>query len=115
IVKGGRHLLALINEVLDFARIEAGRLSFSMEPVPVTDVVWQVLELVRPLAEKLNVAVSSEEEIACERYVQADRQRLTQVLLNLLWNAVKYNHDGGAVSVWGEAQASGRFRIMVTD
>jgi signal transduction histidine kinase/ActR/RegA family two-component response regulator len=99
ILKGGRHLLALINEVLDIARIESGRLSLSAEPVRVKEVLREALDLVTPLAAQKNVEINSLEINSCERYVFADHQRLKQVILNLLSNAVKYNRDGGSVTI----------------
>ncbi|HEX7239820.1 MAG TPA: PAS domain S-box protein, partial [Longimicrobiaceae bacterium] len=97
ILKAGRHLLQLINEVLEIARIESGRQSLSLEPVRVGTVLHEAFGLVRPLAEQWGVEL---EETAWPHgavYVQADRQRLTQVLLNLLSNAIKYNRPGGRV------------------
>ncbi len=98
ILKAGRHLLGLIDEVLALSRIEAGRMNLSLEPVAVAEVAQECLSLVKQQA--------AERGVRCENlchdpdpgetcYVQADRQRLRQVLLNLLSNAVKYNHEGG--------------------
>jgi signal transduction histidine kinase/ActR/RegA family two-component response regulator len=97
IVKGGRHLLMLINEVLDIARIEAGKLSISLEPVLVSDALAKAVDLVRPqaAARRVELAIAPVDDV----HVTADRQRLQQVLLNLLSNAVKYNREGGAVTV----------------
>lgn len=115
ILKGGRHLLELINEVLDIARIEAGHLSLSPEPVAVSDVVAQVTDLVRPLGASRGITVMSTlPSDASALHVQADRQRLTQVLMNLVANAVKYNRDGGSVRVSCVAKAE-RVRLAVTD
>jgi PAS domain S-box-containing protein len=102
IMKGGRHLLDLINEVLDIARIEAGRLSISPEPIRLQEILGEVAALVRPLAEGRNVSI--ERIITCPFYALADRQRLKQVLLNLFSNAVKYNARGGMVRAHCEAQ-----------
>ncbi|MGH7277552.1 MAG: ATP-binding protein, partial [Candidatus Rokuibacteriota bacterium] len=113
ILKGGRHLLVLINEVLDIARIEAGKLSISLEPVFVSDVVRGAIDLLRPQAAARRVQLP--EALSCDRYVTADRQRLQQVLLNLLSNAVKYNHEGGAVTLVCEELPGGRVRIAVGD
>ncbi|HYS17598.1 MAG TPA: ATP-binding protein [Candidatus Binatia bacterium] len=113
ILRGGRHLLALINEVLDIARIEAGKLSISLEPVPAGDVVNSALDLVRPQAASRGIRLPA--AIACDDHVMADRQRLQQVLLNLLSNAVKYNREGGAVSVSCDVGPAGRFRLTVAD
>src|SRR5205814_2973479 len=88
ILKGGRHLLALINEVLEITRIEAGRLALSPEPVSLLELMQECLDLVRPMAAErdlqLRIGVSAQHNW----YVLADRQRLKQVLLNLLSNAI---------------------------
>ncbi len=115
IVSGGRHLLELITEVLDIARIEAGRLSLSPEPVRLDDVVPRAVDLVRPLAASRNIVVDVEPLPADDPAVFADRQRLMQVLLNLLSNAVKYNRDRGRVTVRFQSVPPGRFRISVAD
>lgn len=99
IIKGGRHLLELINEILDIAKVEAGRIGLSIEPVRLGEVVVETLALIRPLAAARSISISYEGDQEFERYVLADRQRLKQVLLNLLSNAVKYNRDGGTVVV----------------
>ena len=113
ILKGGRHLLTLINEVLDIARIEAGKLSISLEPVLAGDVVRSALDLIRPQAAARTIQIL--EPAPLRRYVTADRQRLQQVLLNLLSNAVKYNRQGGVVRVGCEDGPSGRLRFTVAD
>jgi PAS domain S-box-containing protein len=99
IIKGGRHLLELINEVLDIARVEAGRIAMSLEPVHLGDAIADVLALIRPLAEARQIAVTGGGHQGCQHLVLSDRQRLKQVLLNLLSNAVKYNREGGSVHV----------------
>jgi CheY-like chemotaxis protein len=113
ILRAGRHLLGLIDEVLDISRIEAGRLRLSLEPVPVRETLGQAIQLVRPAASAMDVAVDAE-AIDEDLHVLADRQRLQQVLLNLLSNAVKYNRPRGSVRVACE-RAGERLRIAVTD
>ncbi len=113
ILKGGRHLLGLINEVLDVARIEAGRLSLSLEPVVLEDVVRGALDLVRPLAAARGVLLPSPP--AWNRSVMADRQRLQQVLLNLLSNAIKYNREGGSITVGAADATADRLRLTISD
>jgi signal transduction histidine kinase/ActR/RegA family two-component response regulator len=115
ILKGGRHLLTLINEVLDIARIEAGRLSFSLEPVRVHDAIARVLDLARPLAAERRIAVETDGTAVGHRHVLADSQRLQQVLLNLVSNGIKYNRPGGTLSVTCREASPGRLRITVSD
>jgi PAS domain S-box-containing protein len=115
ILSGGRHLLDLINEVLDISRIEAGRLSLSPEPLAVADLLRHSADLMRPLASAREIDVTIDESAAGTRHVRADRQRLIQVLLNFLGNAVKYNRRGGRVTIAGHPAGAGRFRISVTD
>jgi CheY-like chemotaxis protein len=99
ILQGGQHLLGLINEVLDITKIEAGRVSLSLEPVQLNGVVQEVLDLEGPLAEEAGVELAIEEPEAFGVTVRADRQRLRQIVLNLVGNAVKYNRRGGKVTL----------------
>jgi PAS domain S-box-containing protein len=115
ILKGGRHLLELINEVLNIARIEAGHSDLSTEPVPIHEVIRESLDLMHPLASQHGVHINGAEAMSCTSYVMADRQRLKQILINLLSNAVKYNCEGGSVSITYEQAASGRLSIRVSD
>ena len=96
ILKAGRHLLHLINEVLEISRIEAGREQFSLEPVALSPVLEEALGLVRPLAQQHGITLHGG-QWPVDAYVHADRQRLVQVLLNLLSNAIKYNRPNGSV------------------
>jgi len=114
ILKAGHHLLQLINEVLDIARIEAGRVGVFTGPVQVGEVVREVLDLMAPAAAAKRIQVGGEAAASPER-VLADRQRLKQVLLNLLSNAVKYNSPEGRVEVTLRAPAPGRLRLLVSD
>jgi PAS domain S-box-containing protein len=114
--KGGQHLLELINEVLEISRIQSGNLSVSLEPVHVGSAVAEVLDLVEPLAAEHEVSLENQlEPEDAGRYVQADLQRLKQVLLNLLSNGIKYNRQGGAVRVSLESVSPERVLILVTD
>jgi PAS domain S-box-containing protein len=115
ILSAARHLLALINEVLDIAAIEAGRLPLSVEPVALADVVGEAVTLIRPLADQHNILLVGDSTTICDQHVLADRQRLKQILLNLLSNAVKYNREGGSVRLYCEPAPGGRFRIKVAD
>jgi signal transduction histidine kinase len=115
ILNGGRHLLDLINEVLDISRIEAGRMSLSLAPVPVAQTLLEALELVRPLLDQRGIRLLTPPEALCDLHVRADRQRLKQILLNLLSNAVKYNRQGGAVTISCEQTQRPGLRIAVSD
>jgi signal transduction histidine kinase/CheY-like chemotaxis protein len=115
ILKAGKHLLQLVDEVLDISRIEAGELSFSVEPVPIARLLEEARELIEPLAEGRSVTVHPPRTAEGISYVRADSQRLKQVLINLLSNAVKYNREGGAVEVSVESEGSDRVRIAVKD
>ena len=114
ILRAGRHLLHLIDEVLDVARIEQGRLSLVVEPVHLGEVVREALDLIRPLAAPGHIHIRSEAS-PFDRHLLADRQRLKQVVMNLLSNAVKYNRPGGAVTVSCRPTREGRVRIGVAD
>jgi signal transduction histidine kinase len=115
ILRGGRHLLDLINEVLDISRIESGNLAISLEPVRLDEALVDVLALVAPLAEDRHVKLSHDLRGLGQRLVRADRQRLNQALLNLLSNAIKYNRRGGVASVFLEEAGTERIRILVRD
>lgn len=113
IIKAGRHLLDLINEVLDLARIEAGRISLSLEPVRVADLLAEVTAMMEPLVAERSIRM----EVQCEPedlHVRSDRQRLKQVLLNLVSNGVKYNRDQGRLVLRALADRE-RVRITVRD
>jgi PAS domain S-box-containing protein len=117
IVKGGRHLLELINDVLDLARVESGKFTISPEPVALGSLVAECLVLLRPLAKTGNVQLLDAPH-DCNVHVRADRTRLKQVLLNLLSNAIKYNRTGGSVSVLCVSEADGAepsVRLRVKD
>jgi signal transduction histidine kinase/CheY-like chemotaxis protein len=115
VLKAARHLLNLINEVLDLARIEAGRLAVSPEPVALADAVNEALDLIAPLASERHVTVRADTTgIADDLHVSADQNRLKQVLLNLFSNAIKYNRAGGKVEVSFET-ADGRVRTRIAD
>lgn len=116
IIGAGQHLLDLINEVLDLARVEAGQIDLSLESVPVTTAVKDVLRLVRPLADKRRIQCRLTG--TAKLGVLADRTRLKQVLLNLVSNAIKYNREGGEVTVDVQRiqeNGNARVRLSVTD
>lgn len=114
ILKGGRHLLELINEVLDISRIESGTMSLSLEPVHLGSVLADALSLIHPLAGKAGVRLAVDPAIA-DVHVHADRHRLKQVLVNVLSNAVKYNRPGGQVSAQCTEPLAGRIELAISD
>jgi len=112
IVRAGWHLLGLVNEVLDLARIEAGRIELSLDGVSIDDLVDECRGEIAAVAAKREIKITA--ETGETLYARADRMRLRQVLLNLLSNAVKYNRDGGEVRV--SARATGNtVRVAVSD
>ncbi len=115
ILKGGRHLLTLVNEVLDIARIEAGRITLSLEPVSVSTVIQEAVDLIRPQAAARRIRLLTPAVQGKAVYVRAEQQHLKQVLVNLLSNGVKYNREGGTLTVTGQAVPDGRYRLTVTD
>jgi signal transduction histidine kinase/ActR/RegA family two-component response regulator len=113
--RAGEHMLALVDDVLDIARIEAGRLTMSLEPVALAEVLEGALELTRPLAARQNVEVVGSAEQAADACVLADAHRLKQVVLNLIGNAIKYNRPGGEVRIELRTDTPDRTRILVSD
>ncbi|HXE97104.1 MAG TPA: ATP-binding protein [Dongiaceae bacterium] len=113
ISKAGNHLLELINEVLDLARIESGRLVLSLEPLEAGELCRECLSLLMPLAEKHGITVDV--DVPSGFRILADRLRLRQVLLNLMSNGIKFNREGGAVKVGCDVLPEGVMRIWVRD
>jgi signal transduction histidine kinase/CheY-like chemotaxis protein len=113
IYKAGLHLLTLIDDVLNLAKIEAGRMEMSLEPVELVPLVDECEVLVSGLAAKRGIALFHDDLAGVA--VRADRVRLKQVLLNLMSNAIKYNRDGGRVRLSVQPAEGARLRIRVTD
>ena len=114
ILQGGWYLLELINEILDLAVIESGRLSLSLEPVSLVEVMLECQAMIEPQAQKRGIQMTFS-QIDNPWFVSADRTRVKQVLINLLSNAIKYNQIRGTVVVACSASAAGRIRISVAD
>jgi PAS domain S-box-containing protein len=115
--RGGQHLLSLINEVLDLARIEAGAIQVELAPVALWPLVEECLQLVAPTAEARGVRfdlIGRFAGAASQPHVHADVRRLRQVLINLLSNAIKYNRPKGSVRLWCNAH-EGQWRLSVHD
>jgi signal transduction histidine kinase/ActR/RegA family two-component response regulator len=114
ILKAGWYLLDLINEILDLALIESGKLSLSLEPISLAEVMRESQAMIEPQAQKRGISVSFP-QFDTPHFVRADRTRVKQVLVNLLSNAVKYNKEGGTVLVDCVAIQPDRIRISVKD
>ena len=114
ILKAGWYLLELINEILDLALIESGKISLSMEPVSLSVVLSECQIMVEPQAQRSGISLAFNH---CDEthFVQADRTRLKQVLINLLSNAIKYNCAGGSVTVDCVAAETSWVRVSVRD
>src|ERR1700693_6097064 len=114
ILQAGWYLLELINEILDLALIESGKLSLSMEPLSLSEVMRECQTMIEPQARKHGVSVAFP-QFDIPYFVQADRTRVKQVFINLLSNAIKYNRAGGTVVVEHNTSIPGRIRICVRD
>jgi two-component system cell cycle sensor histidine kinase PleC len=109
---GGRHLLQLINDILDLSKIEAGRLELHKEDLRVGEVVAEVLSVIRSLATNKNINIV--EDLAANLWAHADRIRFRQILYNLLSNAIKFTPEHGTVSIQSRAEGNCA-RISVAD
>ena len=114
IARGGEHLLALINQVLDIARIDTGRMTLTIEPVEIGMALRDAAELIQPLADRQGVTIAMDLANEASLCVSADRQRLQQVFMNLLSNAVKFNRPNGKVTITVEL-AGDRLRVRISD
>jgi PAS domain S-box-containing protein len=114
ILQAGWYLLELINEILDLALIESGKLSLSQEPMSLVDVMLECQAMIEPQAQKSGIRVSFP-QFDGPYFVKADRTRVKQVLINLLSNAIKYNRARGTVEVTCSASTANRIRISVRD
>ena len=114
ILKAGWYLLELINEILDLALIESGKLALSLEPISLAEVMREIEAMIEPQAQRRDVRMTFP-QFAVPLFVQADRTRVKQIFINLLSNAIKYNKVGGTVVVDYITSTPGRIRICVED
>jgi PAS domain S-box-containing protein len=114
ILQAGWHLLALINEILDLAKVESGQVPLSREPVSLTEVMLECQGMIDPQAQQRGIDMIFS-RFDTPNFVNADRTRLKQVLINLLSNAIKYNVKGGTVEVRCFQSAPGRTRVSIRD
>lgn len=115
ITNGGQHLLELINEVLDLAKVEAGHQDLSIESFDPAEAITGALNMIRSAADKRGVTVDAFDGLKGAYAISADRKRFQQVMLNILSNAVKYNRDGGRVTLTAERRKGGSVRFTVVD
>jgi PAS domain S-box-containing protein len=115
ILQAGWYLLELINEILDLALIESGKLSLSLEPISLTEVLSDCKAMIEPQALRADIHLNFPPAEGSHLCVSADRTRLKQVIVNLLSNAIKYNQTGGTVEVTSGITAAGRTRISCRD
>ena len=114
ILRGGRHLLELIDQVLNLAKIESGTFTVSIEDVDVVPVLKDAIQITRAMTETKNITVECDLPTVTSLFVRVDKTRFQQVLLNLLSNAIKYNHVGGSLSLRCRAE-NGVCRVEVRD
>jgi signal transduction histidine kinase/CheY-like chemotaxis protein len=114
ILGAGRHLLALINELIDIARIESGELSLSVEPVSVLPLIEETSHLLGPLAAGRSITIVQHSEHP-GLAANADRQRFSQILMNLISNAVKYDRHGGTITITSQEAGAGQVSVTVSD
>lgn len=115
VMKAGRHLLELIEEVLDLARIEAGSMNLQTEPTDIATVVAECLSLVSTQARDRRVTLPKQASGPALPWIMADRRRVKQVLINLLTNSIKYNEINGRVGIDFEVLPSGYLRVSISD
>src|SRR4051812_31806074 len=114
VLKAGWYLLELINEILDLALIESGQLSLSREPVSLAEVILECQTMIEPQAQKRGIRMTFPRfDAPC--FINADRTRIKQVLINLLFNAIKYNKPNGAVTVSCTRTRPGSIRVSIAD
>lgn len=111
----GKHLLTLINEILDLSRIESGNLSISLENVSIAEIIVEVYAYAQPIAQRYGIELVDETHKDKTVFVIADKTRLKQVLLNLVSNAIKYNSKNGTVTIFMEKINDTNLRINVSD
>ncbi len=115
ILRGGEHLLRLINDILDLSHIEAGRVSISAEPVAVAAVLDEVRATLEPIAARSGITLTVAPSAGRVPHIRADRTRFLQILMNFGTNAIKYNQPGGSVTVSVRPPTHGVLRVSLVD
>jgi signal transduction histidine kinase len=114
VLNSGKHLLALINDILDLAKVEAGKVEFYPEEIELPLVMREVIDGLQPLIEAKSVAIRQDIDPSVARVV-IDRSRFKQVLYNYLSNAIKFTPEGGKIDIRAHADVDGLFRVEVAD
>lgn len=115
ILNAARHLLDLINDILDLARVESGRLSINMEPVLINDLITESIALIQPLVKEKEIQIINHAKNCNNEVVEVDNTRMKQIILNLLSNAVKYNRDKGSITIECEKVDTNKIKLSIHD
>lgn len=115
IINAGNHLLVLINEILDLAKIEAGKITLNIQELPLNKVIHNCLSIIKPLAEKYSIHIEEKIGTTSDQHILVDETRFKQVMLNLLSNAIKYNSDHGSVIIETSSEPNNMLCISVKD
>ena len=115
ILKGGRHLLELVNDILDLSKIEAGIVDLEIEDVSPVEIIEECISLVSGMAEDSGIHIAISNQASPTTLIRADHTRTRQVMINLMSNAVKYNRPGGSVEIRMENSSDDMLRIIVSD
>jgi two-component system, sensor histidine kinase and response regulator len=113
IISGGNHLLNLINEVLQLSAIEAGEVTLNIEKLSLNELIQEVILLTQPIADANDISVNF--SASSEVIAQADKTKLKQVLINLVSNAIKYNHAGGSVNIDSTESSDTHIKVTISD
>jgi len=115
ILKSGKHLLTLINDILDLSKIESGHIDLSIEPITLNDILDECISLIKPFAETHEISIQRQTKPDENLQILADYTRIKQVILNLLSNAIKYNSKKGTVTLICEPVENDRLHIIIKD
>jgi signal transduction histidine kinase len=111
----GKHLLELIDEVLDLAKVESGNVQLLLEPVDIIPIVDKIISISKLLADKNGISIELQKTIDGKCIVEIDRLRFKQIVYNLISNSIKYNKPNGSVNISFETQESGKMRLGIKD
>lgn len=115
IIKGGKHLLNLINDILDLAKIEADKIELSIDELDLHSILDECIVLIQPLAEEHNIQIIDNYKKQESKIIEADNTRLKQILLNILSNAIKYNKKNGSITIEYQTINKNKLQINIKD